>query len=114
MIVLLALPIFAAAGWPIGGWALGAGMWSASQTIGYVMNRRGIGAPTLKGSGPVAFGMMSRGIVIMVVAIVIAAFSPGVALAGALVYAAAYSIELGLSLTVYFQGQPKLQGPPDQ
>lgn len=107
LIVLLALPVFLAAGWSLSGWALGAGLWAGAQTLALVMNRRGIGAPTLRGSGPVAFGMMSRGIVLMVVAIIVAAFAPELALAGALVYAAAYSIELALSLTLYFQGEAK-------
>lgn len=108
LVVLLALPVFVAAGWRFEGWALGAGMWAGSQVLGLVMGRRGIGSPTLRGSGPVAFGMMSRGIVLMVIAIVIASFSPELALSGALVYAAAYSIELALSLTVYFQGEARV------
>jgi hypothetical protein len=48
--------------------------------------------------------MMSRGIVLMVVTIVIAAYDPAIALGGALVYAAAYTTELALSLTAYFSG----------
>jgi hypothetical protein len=40
----------------------------------------------------------------MIVTIVIAAFNPEVALVGALVYAAAYTLELVLSMTVYFSG----------
>lgn len=98
----LALPVFLAAGWRIEGWALGIGLWAASQALGVVLSRAGIGEPTLSGSGIVAFGMMARGIVLMVAAIAIAAVDPGLALAGALVYAAAYTVELVLSLTLYF------------
>jgi hypothetical protein len=104
LVVVIALPVFLAAGWGIEGWALGAGLWVASQVLGYVFMRVGIGAPKLSGSGFVAFGMMSRGIVLMVVAIVVAAFDPNLALAGALVYAAAYTVELALSLTAYYSG----------
>jgi hypothetical protein len=39
-----------------------------------------------------------------VVLVVLAASDPHLALAGALVYAAAYSAELGLSLAAYFAG----------
>lgn len=104
LVVVIALPVFLAAGWGIEGWALGAGLWIASQVLGYFFARVGIGAPKLSGSGVVAFGMMSRGIVLMVVAIVVAAFDPELALGGALVYAAAYTVELALSLSAYYSG----------
>jgi hypothetical protein len=112
LVVVLSLPVFLAAGWPFSGWVLGSGFWVAAQALSLVMARRGITTPTLRGSGPVAFGMMGRGIALMVVAIVVASFSRELALAGALVYAAAYTIELALSLTVYFQGEPHAPGRP--
>jgi hypothetical protein len=102
LVVLLALPVFLAAGWRIEAWALGVGFWVAARLLGAVLNRIGIGAPKLSGSGVVAFGMMSRGIVLMVIAIVIAAFDPALALGGALVYAGAYTTELALSVTGYY------------
>jgi hypothetical protein len=106
-VVALALPIFLVAGWPLRGWALGAVLWGASQLLGLLFARIGIGEPNLRGSGVVAFGMMARGILLMVVAVAVAASDPALALAGALVYAAAYSLELGLSLTLYFSGGAK-------
>jgi hypothetical protein len=106
-LVALALPVFLLASWPIRGWALGAVLWIASQLLGLLFARIGIGEPNLRGSGVVAFGMMARGILVMIVAVAVAASDPALALAGALVYAAAYSLELGLSLTIYFSGEPK-------
>jgi len=106
-VVALALPIFLVAGWPVRGWLLGAVLWVASQLLGILFNRVGIGEPSLRGSGVVAFGMMTRGILLMIVAVAVAATNPKVALAGALVYAVAYSVELGLSLTIYFSGEAK-------
>ena len=106
-VVALALPIFLVAGWPVRGWALGAVLWIGSQLLGLLFARVGIGEPNLRGSGVVAFGMMARGILLMVVAVAVAASDPALALAGALVYAAAYSLELGLSLTLYFSGESK-------
>ena len=107
LVVALALPIFLIAGWPLRGWALGAVLWAASQLIGLVLDRAGIGAPNIQGSGVVAFGMMTRGIVLMIVAIAVATVNPTVAVAGALVYAAAYTVELGLGLSAYFSGGAK-------
>ena len=102
LVVVLALPVFLAAGWGLDGWGLGAGLWAASQLVGALLGRAGIGAPKLSGSGVVAFGMMARGIVVMVVAIVVAAYDARLALGGALLYAAAYTVELALSLTAYY------------
>jgi hypothetical protein len=102
LVVALALPVFLAAGWDVAGWGLGAALWLASVLIGVVVLRTGIGAPTLRGSGLAAFGMLGRGIVLMVVLIIVAGFEPSLALAAALVYAAGYSVELALSLTTYF------------
>ncbi len=107
MIVGLALPIFLIAGWRVQGWALGAVIWVGSQLLGLVFARVGIHEPTLRGSGVVAFGMMIRGILLMLVAIAVATTDPGLAAAGALVYAAAYTTELALSLTLYFAGSPR-------
>jgi hypothetical protein len=104
MLVALALPVFLLAGWRVQGWALGGVLWAGSQLLGFLFARVGIGEPTLRGSGVVAFGMMLRGVLLAVAAIAVAATDPYLALAGALVYAAAYSAELAVSLTLYFSG----------
>ena len=104
LLVALALPIFLIADWRVEGWALGAVLWIGSQLLGLVFARVGIGEPTLRGSGLVAFGMMARGILLVLVAIAIATTDPYLAAAGALVYAVAYTFELALGLTLYFAG----------
>jgi hypothetical protein len=104
--VAFALPVFLAAEWPLRGWALGAALWLASQALGLLFDRIGIHEPTLRGSGVVAFGMMTRGILVMLAAIVVAVSDPELAVAGALVYALAYTLELVFSLLLYFGGRP--------
>jgi hypothetical protein len=106
-VVALALPLFLVAGWRLQGWGLGASLWAASQLLGALFARVGIGAPTLRGSGVVAFGMMARGVLLMVAVLAVAASDPNLAVAGALVYAAAFTAELGLALTLYFSGEPR-------
>lgn len=106
-VVALALPIFLLAGWDVRGWALGALLWAGSQALGLLLARSGIGEPTLRGSGVVAFGMMGRGIGLALLLIAVAVVDPRLALAGALVYAVAYSAELGASLVLYFSGAPR-------
>jgi hypothetical protein len=104
--VAFALPVFVLAGWRIEGWALGAVLWLASQALGLLFDRIGINEPTLRGSGVVAFGMMTRGIVLMLAALAVAVSDPRLAVAGALVYALAYTLELAFSLLLYFGGRP--------
>ena len=105
--VATALPIFALADWPLRGWALGAVLWAASQALGLVFDRIGIGDPTLRESGLVAFGMMARGILVVLVAVVVATQEPELAIAGIVVYALAYTLELATSLLLYFGGEPR-------
>jgi hypothetical protein len=106
LVLAFSLPVFVLADWSLRGWALGALLWLASQALGLLFDRIGIHEPTLRGSGVVAFGMMTRGIVVILVALVLAVNNPELALAGALVYAFAYSVELTLSLVLYFGGRP--------
>ena len=106
-VVALALPVFLLAGWRIEGWALGAVLWAGSQLLGLLFARAGIGEPTLRGSGLVAFGMMARGILLAVAAIAVATTEPYLAVAGAVLYALAYSAELAFSLVLYFAGDSR-------
>lgn len=101
------LPVFALAGFDLRGWAFGAVLWVASQALGLIFDRAGIGEPNLRGSGVVAFGMMTRGILIVLAAIVVATQDPDVAVAGIVVYALAYTLELALGLALYFAGEPR-------
>lgn len=103
----LMLPVFALAGFDLRGWAFGAVLWVASQALGLIFDRAGIGEPNLRGSGVVAFGMMTRGILIVLAAIVVATQDPDVAVAGIVLYALAYTLELGLGLALYFAGEPR-------
>jgi len=104
-VIAFALPVFAAAGWPLRGWALGAVVWLASQALGVFLSRLQLGADNLAASGVRGVGMMFRPIAVMVVVIAVAASNPEVAVAAALLYALAYTLELGLSLLAYF-GSP--------
>jgi len=107
-VVALALPLFLLVGWSLRGWAFGALLWAASLVLELVFRRVGIpGQPSVRGSGIVAFGMMSRGIVLMVVAFAVAASEPEVGVPGALLYAAAYTLELVLSLAAFFSGDDR-------
>lgn len=101
-VVLLALPVFAIAGWPLSGWALGAVLWLAAQALSLVLTRLRVGAGNLAASGVVGIGMSFRAVAVMVVIIAVAASDARLALAAAAVYGLAYTLELGVSLATYF------------
>lgn len=106
LVIALALPVFLAAGWPLAGWALGAVLWLAGQALSLLLARLRPGVGNLAASGVVGISMMFRAIAVGVVVIAVAASDPELAVAAALVYALAYTLELALSLLTYFGGEP--------
>ena len=103
-VVALALPVFLLAGWRIQGWALGAVLWIAAQGFGLLLHRLRTRTGNLAAAGVAAFGMMFRAIAVMVVVLAAAASDAWLGVAAALVYALAYTAELGLSLVAYYTG----------
>jgi hypothetical protein len=102
VIVLLALPVFLVAGWPVAGWGLAAVLWVAVHAIDLLLRRSKPQTGNLVASGVQAFGLFFKSIGLLVVLIAALAASPHLALAAALTYALAYTFEFGLSLVTYF------------
>jgi hypothetical protein len=107
LVVALALPIFLAAGWDVRGWAIGATLWAGSRALAALLTHLRSGMGNLAGSGVVGFGMTFRALAVMVVVVAVAASDARLALAATLVYALAYTMELGVSLALYFSGEPR-------
>jgi hypothetical protein len=105
-VVALALPLFIAAGWDLRGWLVGATLWAATRALASLLThlRRGMG--NLAGSSVVGFGMSFRALAVLVVVVVLAATDAQLALAATLVYGLAYTLELAVSLALYFSGEP--------
>ena len=103
--IVAALPVYLVAGWRLGAWVLAATLWLASQAFGYLLLRlrtRG----NLAAAGVAGVGMMTRAIVVMLVAFAVAVSDPWLGLAAALTYGFAYTVELLLSLVSYFGNEP--------
>ena len=101
-VVVLALPIFLAAGWPLDGWLIGGTLWAASRLLATLLTRLAPRDGNLAAGGVLGFGMTFRAIAVLVVVVVLAATDPTLALAATLLYALAYTLELGVSLALYF------------
>jgi predicted DNA repair protein MutK len=104
LVVLLALPLFAAAGWSLGAWGLAAGLWVGGEIVAFGIGRLPLGANSLLSSGIAGIAMTFRVVAVMMVLVAVAASNAHFALAAGLVFAAAYSCELALSLLSYFTG----------
>jgi hypothetical protein len=106
-VVGLALPVFLAAAWPLAGWLVGAVLWAASRLLALLLTRLSPGDGNLAAGGVVGFGMSFRALAVMVVIVVLAATDARLALAALLLYALAYTLELGVSLALYFGGEKR-------
>jgi hypothetical protein len=105
LLVLGALPVFAVAGWSLAAWGLAAALWFAGEGFAFAIGRLPLSLGNLVSSGFVGVAMTFRVIIVMVVLIAVAASHSSLALPAALVFVAAYSLELALSMILYFGGE---------
>jgi hypothetical protein len=105
LVIVVALPIFLAAGWSIGAWGIAAGLWAVSQTIALLLQRLPLGMGNLASAGVVAFGRMFRAAGLVTVLIIIAVSNAALGLPAAVVYGIAFTVEFGLSLLTFFVGE---------
>jgi hypothetical protein len=103
-VVVLALPVFLAAGWQLSGWLIGGVLWGASRLLAALLTHLHARADNLAAGGVVGFGMTFRALAVLVVVVVLAASDARLALAAMLLYALAYTLELGVALALYFSG----------
>jgi hypothetical protein len=106
-VVVLALPVCLAGGFPVSGWVLAALLWAAAEALGVWLGRIPTGADNLGRSGLVAVGMAFRGIGVMVVLLAVTVGNRGVGVTALIVYLLAYTLSLLVSLTEYFGGDPR-------
>ena len=104
-VVVLALPVFLVAGFPLGGWALAAVLWLVGELLGIWLSRLPTGADNLGSSGLVAIAHAFRGIGVIIVLAVVTLANRDVGVAALAVYGLAYSLSLCVSLIEYFGGE---------
>jgi len=107
MIVALALPIFAIAGWPLEGWALAAVLLAASEIFAAALTRLPSSPDNLAAAGMRGIGTTSRALLVGIVLVIVTVSNEPVGLAAAILYAIAFTVELGVGLVTYFGGQAR-------
>ncbi len=106
-IIALALPVFAIAGWPLRGWALAAVLWVASEIFALLLARLPNGPDNLAAAGVRGIGTTSRALLVGIVLVIVTVSNETVGLAAAILYAIAFTAELGVGLATYFGGEAK-------
>ena len=106
-VVVLALPVFVAAGWPLRGWLLAATLWVAGQLFAMLLTRLPLGTGNLAAAGMRGIGTSFRAIAVGIPLVVVTVANESVGIAAALVYALAYTLELALSLVTYFDAEAR-------
>jgi hypothetical protein len=102
LLIVVALPLFLLLDWNLAAWGLAAVLWVGVHALDVLLRRVRKDTGNLAASGMQAFGMLFKLLGLLVVLFAAAASSPRLALAAALVYALAYTLEFGLSLIAYF------------
>ena len=106
-LILLALPVFAIAGWPLKGWALAAVLWAGAQALGYLLTRLPLDEGNLAASGVRGIGMGFRAFIVGIPLVAVTAADSRVGIAAAILYVLAYTLELAISIVTFFGAEAK-------
>lgn len=106
-LILLALPVFAIAGWPLRGWALAGVLWAGAQALALLLTRLPLDAGNLAASGVRGIGMSFRAFIVGIPLVAVTVADSSIGLAAALLYALAYTLELAVSLIAFFGSEAK-------
>jgi len=107
LVILLALPVYAVAGWPLAGWALAAVLWSAAEVFALVLARLPSGADNLAAAGMRGIGTTSRALLVGIPLVIVTVSDESVGIAAAGLYAVVFTVELAVGLVSYFGGEVK-------
>jgi hypothetical protein len=107
LVIVLALPVFLVLDLPVGGWALAAILWAAVHAIDALLRRARGDVGNVAASGVQAFGLFFKSIGVLVVLVAAVVADPHLAVAAAVTYGLAYTIELALSLVTYFGAEAR-------
>ena len=106
-VIVLALPVFAVAGWPLRGWAFAAVLWIAAELFAVLLARLPGDPDNLAAAGMRGIGTTSRALLVGIPLVVATVTNESVGISAALLYALAFTVELGAGLATYFGGEAR-------
>jgi hypothetical protein len=101
-LIVLALPIFLVAGWPTKGWLLAAVLWVGGQLFAMLLARLPLGTGNVAAAGMRGIGTSFRAMAVGIPLVAVTVADERVGIAAALLYVLAFTLELAVSLVVYF------------
>jgi hypothetical protein len=107
VVIAVALPVFAIAGWPLAGWALAAVLWFGALALGELLTRLRGDGDNLAAAGVMGIGMSFRALAVGIPLVAVTVTNQEVGLSAALLYALAFTLSLALSLVSYFGAEPR-------
>ena len=106
-VIALALPVFAVAAWPLRGWAFAAVLWVAAEVLAVLLARLPGDPDNLAAAGMRGIGTTSRALLVGIPLVAATVANESVGIAAALLYALAFTVELGVGLATYFGQETK-------
>jgi hypothetical protein len=106
-VILLSLPVFVVAEWPLDGWLLAATLWAAGQVFAWLLTRLPLSEGNLAAAGMRGIGTSFRAMAVGIPLVVVVAADERVGLAAALLYTLAFTVELAVSLVEYFGAEAR-------
>jgi len=106
-VIVLALPVFVIADWPLSGWALAAVLWAAALAFSLVLARLPGGPDNLAAATVRGIGTTSRAFLVGIPLVAVTVADERVGIAAAVVYALAFTVELLVGLARYFGGEAR-------
>jgi hypothetical protein len=101
-VVVLALPVFAVAGWPVRGWLLAAVLWTAALLFSLLLARLPRDPDNLAAASMRGIGTSSRALLVGIPLVALTIANEDVGISAAIVYALAFTVELAVGLAAYF------------
>jgi hypothetical protein len=106
-VILLGLPVFAVAGWPLSGWTLAATLWAAALAFSLVLARLPRDPGNLAAAGMRGIGTTSRALLVGIPLVAVTVADESVGISAAILYALAFGVELVVGLAAYFAGEAR-------
>ena len=106
LVFVLALPFFLIAGWPVVAWALALALWAGVEGLNLVAASLASRDASLRAAAVAGFVRMFRLFLIAITLAAVVKLDRDLVLPLIVVFALAYTLELGLSLVTYFGNEP--------
>lgn len=107
LVLVLALPVFAVAGWPLSGWGLAAVLWVGAEIFAAVLTRLPSDPDNLAAASMRGIGTTSRALLVGIPLVVATVTNESVGIAAAILYAVVFTVELAVGLASYFGQEPR-------